>query len=552
MFDEIKINQAMKEEYLAKGYWNDTTMLDCWEATLAKYPDCEYVIDDSGNRFTYAQMDDMSSRLAAYLYEQGVRAGDTLTYQLAIRYEFPVTMIAAWKLGCVSHPMEMTFQAPDIGRFMEMTGSVAYLGPTTIGPKDYVGRIEKVRETNPNVKAVVYMDNESPIPEGHDGISFREIFEKYEPMDKSQYARVSAQDIMLILCTSGTTGGTKGVLLTHDNIRYSESVFNEELGLGHDDVMYMPAPLCHATGFNHGLVGPMLAGGKVFLQQNYSVSRAIDTINAEGITYSMGATPIIYDIIHHIQKNGGAIPSMRFYLCGGAPVPGYMVHAAHELGILLCEVYGSTESCPHTFVRPSEALELNGTTSGRAIAGVEVKLIDENGNDVPPGGQGEELSRGPQVYVGYLKQRDITDGVLDDDGWFHSGDLCTIDEKGNIHVIGRLKDMLLRGGYSLSINEINDNLEGYPGIKDHDIVGEPDDRMGEKICAFLVPEDGADTSKMTLENVIAYLREKEVQKKLWPERVELIDAIPRTASGKTQRFKLIDEIKERNKKAKGE
>lgn len=132
------------------------------------------------------------------------------------------------------------------------------------------------------------------------------------------------------------------------------------------------------------------------------------------------------------------------------------------------------------FVRPDEALELNGTTSGRPMEGVEIRVVDDEGNDVPPGVPGEELSRGPNVFVGYLKDKKITDGALDDDGWFHSGDLCVRDEAGNIHIIGRKKDMIVRGGENLNSNEINDWLEGCPGMGDHTVIGMPDDRLGEE------------------------------------------------------------------------
>ena len=374
----------------------------------------------------------------------------------------------------------------------------------------------------------------------------REILTSYGPLPKERCVHTkNGQDIAVILCTSGTTGGTKGVLLTHDNVRYAEETFNRELGLTEEDIMFMPAPLHHATGFHHAIIAPMLHGAKVVLQQKYQCRLAIEFMNQENVTYSMGATPFIYDILRELETNGGEIPSLKFYLCGGAPVPGYLVQRAKQYGILLCEVYGSTESVPHAFVRPDEALALNGTTSGRAMEGVEIRVVDEDGNDVGVGIPGEELSRGPSVFVGYLKAREITDEALDDDGWFHSGDLCIMDEHGNIHIIGRKKDMIVRGGENLNTNEINDTLEGCPGMGDHTIIGMPDDRLGERICAFAVPLRGYENLK--LEDVLDYLHSKKIPRRFWPERLELIDRIPHTGSGKVKKYLLKQELEKRLK-----
>ena len=307
--------------------------------------------------------------------------------------------------------------------------------------------------------------------------------------------------------------------------------------------MFMPAPLNHATGFHHGVIAPMLMGAKVVLQQKYCCRDAILLMNREKCTYSMGATPFIYDILRELEKNGGAVPYLKFYLCGGAPVPGYTVQKAWEFHITLCEVYGSTESVPHVFVRPEEALLQNGGSSGRAMEGVEVRVVDENGNDVPFGTPGEELSRGPNVFVGYLNDWKSTREALDEEGWFHSGDLCIMEKDKTIKIIGRKKDMIVRGGENLNSNEINDNLEGCPGIGDHTVIGMPDERLGERICAFVVPLKGS--RDITLSHVIRYLEEKKIPKRYWPERLEFINRIPHTGSGKVKKYLLQEELKRR-------
>ena len=169
--------------------------------------------------------------------------------------------------------------------------------------------------------------------------------------------------------------------------------------------------------------------------------------------------------------------------------------------------------------------------------------MDDQGRDVPVGTPGEEISRGPNVFVGYLKDPAATDQSLDDEGWFYSGDICVGDEKGNIRVIGRKKDMIVRGGENLNANDINNDIEGCPGVADHTVIGMPDDRLGERICAYLVLEPGVES--VTREDVIEHFKRQKVNKRYWPERVEIIDELPRTDSGKVKKYLLVEDIKKR-------
>lgn len=542
MFEDLKINPRLKQLYLEKGYWKNSSLLDCWEDTLKRFPDREYVVDDRGFRYTYKQIDEAASKVAAYLFSCGINSGDVVSYQIPIWSEFVIITIACIKSGVVAHPVSMSYEGKEIIHCMTLTGSRAYFCPTFFYKTDYEELILSVEDQLPELKTIVLLDNNKEKKSSH--ITLNEIL-RSALSDWKCAQPPCGQDIAVILGTSGTTCKTKGVLLTHDNIRFSEESFNRELGLTKEDIIFMPAPLNHATGFHHGIIAPLLIGAKIVLQQKYCCRDAIILMNQEKCTYSMGATPFIYDILRDLERNGGALPYLKFYLCGGAPVPGYMVQRAWDYHILLCEVYGSTESVPHVYVRPEEVLTLNGSTSGRAMEGIEVRVVDDDGNDVPFGTPGEELSRGPNVFVGYLKNKSCTDEALDDEGWFHSGDLCVMDEKGNIRIIGRKKDMIVRGGENLNSNEINDNLEGCPGIGDHTVIGMPDERLGERICAFVVPLPRNET--VTLSGLICYLKEKSISKRFWPERLEFIDRIPHTGSGKVKKYLLQEELKRRMK-----
>lgn len=539
MIEGMKINQNQKEQYIKKGYWTHDSLLDCWQKAVHSFGEREYVVDDRGNRYTYRQMDEAAGKAAAYLSELGIRPGDTVSYQIPVWSEFVIITIACLKAGALLHPMAMCYEEEDMVHAMNQTGAKVYFGPTWFHKTSYETRIKAAKPSIPTLEEIILLENQKAA--GMDVRTFQDMMEQYEPLRES--VKTDGFDVAVILGTSGTTGGSKGVMLTSNNIIFSERQFYKELGLTKEDVMFMPAPLNHATGFHHGIIAPMLVGGKVVLQQKFCCPQAIELMNREKCTYSMGSTPFIYDILKELETSKTRLEHLKFYLCGGAPLPGEMVQRANRHQIRLCEVYGSTESAPHVYVHPEETLRLNGTTSGRPIEGVEIRLVDDQGNQVSPGIPGEEISRGPNVFVGYIGNREATDRVLDDDGWFHSGDICIGDGNGNIRVVGRKKDMIVRGGENLNSNLINEHLEGCPGVADHAVIGMPDERLGERICAYVVLE--SDTSLVTLEQVKEYFAGKKVPKRFWPERLEITDNIPRTASGKVKKYLLLEDLEER-------
>jgi acyl-CoA synthetase len=536
---QAKIQESQKRMYYEKGYWTEKTMLDYWQDTVSQYPNREYITDGRGYRFTYGEIDDMSSRLASFLRETGVGQGDIVACQVPVWAEFAVLAMACLKVGAVLNPISVTYEQRDLLYFLNLHQPVLFVCPTWFRNHEFESGAVSLLGDMPFLKQVLLLDHNKP--KTSDCPTMQEALDQYPPLE--QWAKTSADDVAILLCTSGSTGVSKGAMLTHNNIIFSERQFNLELGLTKDDVMFMPSPLNHATGFQHGIIATMMMGARVVLQQKFIVSEAVDLMNREQCTYSMGATTFIYDILKELEETGKELKYLRFYLCGGAPVPGSMVQRAWEYGILLCEVYGSTESTPHLYVPPSETLRLNGTVSGRPVEGVEVRVIDADGNDVGIGEEGEEISRGPNVFVGYTTGMNATNCAIDEDGWFHSGDLCVKNQEGFFRITGRLKDIIIRGGENLNANQLDENLEGCPQIAEHTVIGMPDPRMGERICAYVALKEGVES--FCLEDLLEYLKARQIPKWQWPERVEIIDALPRTDSGKIKKYVLRKDIAKR-------
>lgn len=540
MITDLKINEEKKKEYYEKGYWTRETIRDVWERQARAHAGEEYVADDQGCRMTYGEVDDAAARLAAWLVDAGIEPGDVVTLQFPNWAEFTIAYVACFKAGAVIQSLARNFNGADLTYAMNLVESRAYIGPTSFHGVDYEQQILDIAGDIPTLKVIALVDKKAP--KHSDLPTVAEIVKTTEPL--AEKVPVESDQVACLLSTSGTTGKPKEVMLTHNNILFSERAFTGELGRTEADVMFMPSPLNHATGFFHGLISPLLLGGRAVLQQDFRPREAIALMNAEGVTWSMSATPFIYDMLNVLDAEEGlAFDTLRLFCCGGAPLPPALIERAARYDVLLCEIYGSTESCPHVFVPPEKCAEWDGAWSGVPFAGIEVKVIDENGQEVPRGAQGEEISRGPHMFVGYLNERDRTDRALTDDGWFFSGDLCYMDEEGRIRINGRKKEVIIRGGENISAREIDDDLIGAPGLANSATIGMPDARLGERICTFVVPADPA--APPTQDELIAYLKERHVDKRLWPERIELIDEIPVTATGKVKRFILAQILKER-------
>ena len=422
MITDLKINEEKKKEYYEKGYWTRETIRDVWERQARAHAGEEYVADDQGCRMTYGEVDDAAARLAAWLVDAGIEPGDVVTLQFPNWAEFTIAYVACFKAGAVIQSLARNFNGADLTYAMNLVESRAYIGPTSFHGVDYEQQILDIAGDIPTLKVIARVDKKAP--KHSDLPTVAEIVKTTEPL--AEKVPVESDQVACLLSTSGTTGKPKEVMLTHNNILFSERVFVEGLERTSDDVMWMPAPLNHAVGFFHGLIAPMLLGGRSVLMQDFAVKDAVDLINAEGATWSMCSTPFIYDIVKYLDAHPDeSLPTYVLHSCGGAPVPGALIERAHNHGILLCEIFGSTESCPHVFVPPSKCVEWNGDWSGIPFPGIEVRYIDEQGKDVAPGVQGEHISRGPHQFVGYLNEPERTDRALTDDGWWFSGDLAT-------------------------------------------------------------------------------------------------------------------------------
>lgn len=534
-----KIKKERCEYYKSSGWWTEKTLLDYWNDAIDLYGEREYVVDNLGRRYTYTELNARADILAGWMKSQGIGKQDMISMQCTPRSEFIVVVIACIKLGAVIVPMKMRTGAAEWIRLMKQVRSRIHFGLSCYHGEnmgDFIRKNEK--ELDFDVINVYIDGNEK----NSDGYCFDEIC-KGSLIEVSR-PDVTADDVAAVLFTSGTTNGSRGVMLTHNNIISSEKIFNKMLHLTCEDSIFMPAPLSHATGFHHGIVSSMLSGGKIVLLDKYEKKTAMEMMDSEKCTFSMGATPFIYDYLKLMDEGMKKPESLKFYVCGGAPVPYELTrHAWENHHLMVCECYGSTESVPHVLVPPEKAVEMKGCWSGVIPEGVEVRIVDDNNQDVRPGEVGEEISRGPNVFIGYLDNMEETDKVLDDDGWYHSGDLCYGDGKGNIKICGRKKDIIVRGGENLNIIEIEDNLRSCPGIREAAVVGMKDPRLGERVCAFIVPEDRM--KLVSKEEITQHMKGRRVSKWLWPERVEYIDQIPYTESGKIIRYKLKEELEKR-------
>jgi acyl-coenzyme A synthetase/AMP-(fatty) acid ligase len=346
--------------------------------------------------------------------------------------------------------------------------------------------------------------------------------------------------VKLIMYTSGTTGRPKGVLHSHNTIDTEIQAISRFLSLDENDVILMPSPVTHITGYLYGIQMPIALNAPVVFMDTWNVASAADLIDAHGVTFTLAATVFLQELSQFALRHGRTLPSLRYFPSGGAPVPPDAIHTAHKAfaRCVCARVYGSTEAPTITLGVNSRAEARLGATTEGYIVGHEVRIVDHTGNDVPVGVEGEVLSRGPEMCLGYADTGHNAES-FDADGYFHTGDLAMLTGDGCMVITGRSKDLIIRGGENISPREVEDALHDHPAIHEAAVVAMPHPRMGETGCAFVVLEEGM---HLDFDEMVAWLSTTGMARQKYPERLEIIGAFPRTAAGKIRKNVLRDTI----------
>lgn len=534
----LTFNEQRRAAYRQQGLWGDASLADYWQQTARAMPDKIAVVDNHGASYTYSALDHAASCLANWMLTKGIESGDRIAFQLPGWCEFTVIYLACLKIGAVSVPLLPSWREAELVWVLNKCQAKMFFAPTLFKQTRPVDLILPLQNQLPQLQQIVGVDKLAPATSS---LSLNQILADNTPLTTA--ITTHGDELAAVLFTSGTEGLPKGVMLTHNNILASERAYCARLNLTWQDVFMMPAPLGHATGFLHGVTAPFLIGARSVLLDIFTPAACLALLEQQRCTCMLGATPFVYDLLNLLEKQPADLSALRFFLCGGTTIPKKVARECQQRGIKLLSVYGSTESSPHAVVNLDDPLSRFMHTDGYAAAGVEIKVVDGARKTLPPGCEGEEASRGPNVFMGYFDEPELTAHALDEEGWYYSGDLCRMDEAGYIKITGRKKDIIVRGGENISSREVEDILLQHPKIHDACVVAMPDERLGERSCAYVVLK--APHHSLSLEDVVAFFSRKRVAKYKYPEHIVVIEKLPRTASGKIQKFLLRKDILQR-------
>ena len=519
-----------RDHFREAGYWLDKTVDQLLTEAAASTPGKVAVVADRADRdqarlFTYRELEDLAERAASSLRKLGLGPGDVVTVQLPNWWEFVVAAFACSKIGAIMNPVMPILRERELLYILSFCEAKVFIVPKVYRGFNYSAMAEGMRGELPYLKHLIVVDGESDS-------SFERALLATEPAGKSTDPR--PDDMSVLMFTSGTTGEPKGVIHTSNSLIGCTKALTERFGLDASDVLLVASPVGHMTGYAAIVLLSVYLGGTMVLQDVWEPKHGVSLMAREGVTYTAASTPFLSDICDVVKAGAPSPASLRSFLCGGAPIPSVLIErAASELGIKVCSLWGMTEVLAATLTEPSRASDKSPTTDGRPLEGMEVRIVDFDGKPVPTGQSGRLLVRGCQMFTGYYKKSELK--TFDAEGWFDSGDLAYMDGEGYIRISGRVKDVLIRGGENVPVVEIENLLYKHPAVAAVAVVGYPDARLGERGCAFIVPKPG---STIDLPTMQAYLAECKMAKQFWPERVELVADLPRTASGKIQKFKL--------------
>ncbi|HEY7951111.1 MAG TPA: long-chain fatty acid--CoA ligase [Solirubrobacterales bacterium] len=461
------------------------------------------------NELGYGQLDDLSARLATLLREKGFESGDRVGVMLPNVPEFPVAYYGVLRAGGVVVPMNVLLKRREIAFYLEDSGAELLLA--------WHGFAEEAREGAAEAGAELIEVEPA---------AFAATLAGLEPT--RGMAETAEDDTAVILYTSGTTGKPKGAELTHVNLhRNAEISSRTTCEVGPDSVVLGALPLFHSFGQSVGMNASLLVGACLTLVPKFDPGETLETMQRDGVTHFYGVPTMFGALLHHPNRESFDTSSLRNCVTGGASMPVEVLHGFEDaFGAVVLEGYGLSETSPVASSNHPD-MERKAGSIGTPIEGVEMKVVDEDDNEVAQGEVGEIVIRGHNIMKGYWQRPDATEEAMRG-GWFHSGDMARTDEEGYFYIVDRKKDLIIRGGYNVYPREVEEVLFEHPKIREAAVVGVPHDEWGEEIGAAVVLHDG---EELPPQEVSAYVKERIAAYK-YPRVVWFLDDLPKGPTGK--------------------
>lgn len=518
----------------ATGRWPDLTVVGCLDKAVREHPDAVAIVDHNssiGKRtcLTYRELDARVMSISVGLWKRGVRAGDVVSVQLPNWWEFVATHLACVRIGAITNPLMPFFRERELSFMLGLARTRVLIVPHTFRGFDYEPLAQSLITQVASLEHVFAAGTaESTFEQG--------LLQEPDSADIAAIAdlKQSPNSVVQILYTSGTTGEPKGVMHTSNTLFSNIIPYARRLGLHQSDVALMASPLAHQTGFMYGMMLPIYLGCKAVLQDVWRAKEAGEIVHREAVTYTMGSTPFLSDLSDHAAKQPDAFNTLRLFHSAGATIPRQLVRDATErLGATIISGWGMTENGAAATTKPTDPAEKIFETDGCPMDGMELRVVDGADHALPPGEVGALQVKGCSNFVGYLRRPELY--ATDEEGWFSTGDLARLDRDGYLRITGRIKDVVIRGGENIPVVEIEGLLFKHPQVREVAIVGRTDVRLGERCAAWVVPRT---VQPPSLEDITRFLADEGVSKTYFPEFLRVVDELPKTPSGKVQKFAL--------------
>jgi len=527
------------DRYISRRWWAGLALGDILDKAADIYPDHEAMVDASG-RLTYAQVRDKANRLAVAMMRLGIEPQERVLLQLPNWNEFAYAFFALQKIGAITVPLIDKYRQYEINHLLRLTGATAWIVPERYRKLDYLPIIEDVLRETPQVRHVILV-------RGEGGQKFLNLETLMDDADGSQdqlrhlgERRPDPMQVAHMGPTGGTTGLPKVVPRTHNdllcNVEYAALAWE----LGHQDICLLAGPIGHDLTLTKGLCGTIITYGKCVLLDTTEPEAICRTIEREKVTAVVWVPTLASRLAHFEGLKDYDLMSLKKMHCGGgASTPELIREVMEKVGCHYFNAYGGTEG-QSTMTRRSDDLQTTYQSVGRPTCPYDIyKVVDADEKALPVNTSGELLIKGPGVFSGYYRAPEENAKLFDREGFFRTGDMAKIDGRGNIVLTGRMKEMINRGGESISATEIERLIIHHRDVEMVAVVPMPDQEMGEKVCAYVKPKT---MGTLTFEDIVAFLQGQGASVLQLPERVEFIDAMPLTQSGKIDKRALVEDI----------